>query len=155
LKKLVKKFPPKADPPRAEKNKHKNMTKKILLVDDRENVRVTLHDIFQNEGYTVVVATTGEKALEIIDKEKPDLVLLDTELDTVVAQSMNGFEVCRQIKQVRKLSIKVIVYTGTLGMIDAVKARRMGADDYIIKGEDPAILVEAVKKLIGDVKHGK
>ncbi len=131
------------------------MTKKVLLIDDKENVRVTLRDIFQNEGYTVVVATTGEKALEIIDKEKPDLVLLDTELDTVVAQSMNGFEVCRQIKQVRKLSIKVIVYTGTLGMIDAVKARRMGADDYIIKGEDPAILVEAVKKLIGDVKHGK
>jgi len=155
LKKLVKKFPPKADPPRAGKNKNKNMTKKILLVDDRENVRVTLRDIFQNEGYTVVVATTGEEGLDMTDKEKPDLILLDTELDTVVPGSMNGFEVCRQIKQVRKLSIKVIVYTGTLGMIDAVKARRMGADDYIIKGEDPAVLVEAVKKLIGDVKHGK
>lgn len=129
------------------------MTKKILLVDDRENVRITLRDIFENEGYTVVAATTGEEGLDIIDKEKPDIVLLDTELDTVVPKSMNGFEVCRQIKQVRKLSIKVIVYTGTLGMIDAVKARRMGADDYIIKGEDPAVLVEAVKKLIGDVKN--
>ena len=135
------------------KSGHKNMTKKVLLIDDKENVRVTLRDIFQNEGYTVVVATTGEKALEIIDKEKPDLVLLDTELDTVVPSSINGFEVCRQIKQVRKLSIKVIVYTGTLGMIDAVKARHMGADDYIIKGEDPTVLVEAVKKLIGDAKN--
>ena len=131
------------------------MTKKILLVDDRENVRVTLRDIFENEGYTVVAFDTGEKALDMIDKEKPDLVLLDTELDTVVPKSMNGFEVCRQIKQVRKLSIKVIVYTGTLGMIDAVRARSMGADDYIIKGEDPAMLVEAVKKLIGDAKNGK
>jgi len=131
------------------------MTKKILLVDDRENVRVTLRDIFEGEGYTVVATTTGEEALDIIDKEKPDLVLLDTELDTVVPKSINGFEVCRQIKQVRKLSIKVIIYTGTLGMIDAVKARRMGADDYIIKGEDPAVLVKAVKKLIGDAKYGK
>ncbi len=131
------------------------MTKKILLVDDRENVRVTLGDIFENEGYTVVVAITGEKALDMIDKEKPDLALLDTELDTVVPMSMNGFEVCRQIKKVRKLPIKVIVYTGTLGMIDAVKARRMGADDYIIKGEDPAVLVTAVKKLIGGVENGK
>lgn len=131
------------------------MTKKILLVDDRENVRVTLGDIFENKGYTVVVAITGEKALDMIDKEKPDLVLLDTELDTVVLGSMNGFEVCRQIKKVRKLPIKVIVYTGTLGMIDAVKARRMGADDYIIKGEDPAVLVAAVKKLIGGVENGK
>jgi DNA-binding response OmpR family regulator len=129
------------------------MTKKILLVDDRENVRVTLCDIFENEGYTVVVAITGEKALDMIDKEKPDLVLLDTELDTVVPRSMNGFEVCRQVKKVRKLSIKVIVYTGTLGMIDAVKARRMGADDYIIKGEDPSVLFEAVKKLMGGVEN--
>ena len=131
------------------------MTKKILLADDRENVRVTLRDIFENEGYSVVAFDTGEKGLAMIDKEKPDLVLLDTELDTVVPQSMNGFEVCRQIKKVRKLPIKVIVYTGTLGMIDAVKARREGADDYIIKGEDPGILVKAVKKLIGDAKNGK
>ncbi len=123
--------------------------KKILLVDDRENVRVTLRDIFENEGYKVVAATTGEEALDIIDKEKPDLALLDTELDTVVPKSMNGLELCRQIKQVKKLPIKVIIYTGTLEMIDAVKARRMGADDYIIKGEDPAVLVKAVKKLIG------
>lgn len=129
------------------------MIKKILLVDDRENVRVTLHDIFENEGYKVVAATTGEEALDIIDKEKPELVLLDTELDTVVPKSMNGFEVCRQIKEVKKLPIKVIVYTGTLGMVDAIRARRMGADDYIIKGEDPAVLVKAVKKLIGNVKN--
>lgn len=129
------------------------MAKKILSVDDRENVRITLHDIFENEGYTVVSTTTGEEALGIIDKEKPDLALLDTELDTVVPKSMNGLEVCRQIKQVKKLPIKVIIYTGTLGMIDAVKARRMGADDYIIKGEDPAALVEAVKKLIGAAKN--
>ena len=125
------------------------MIKKILLVDDRENVRVTLRDIFENKGYKVAAATTGEEALAMIDKEKPDLALLDTELDTVVPKSMNGFEVCRQIKKVRKLPIKVIIYTGTLGIIDAVKARRMEADDYIIKGEDPAILVKAVKKLIG------
>jgi len=131
------------------------MTKKILLVDDRENVRVTLRDIFENEGYTVVAVDTGEKALGIIDKEKPDLALLDTELDTVVPRSMNGFELCEQIKKVKKLSIKVIVYTGTLGMVDAVQARRMGADDYIIKGEDPAVLVKAVKTLIGDGKYEK
>jgi len=125
------------------------MTKKILLVDDRENVRVVLRDVFETLGYTVTVASTGEEALGMIDNVKPDLVLLDTELDTVVPNSMFGFEVCRQIKQVKKLSTKVIIYTGTLGMVDAVKARRMGADDYIIKGEDPALLVKAVKEQIG------
>jgi two-component system response regulator (stage 0 sporulation protein F) len=129
------------------------MNKKILLIDDKENVRVTLRDIFEQEGYTVVVATRGEEALDIIDKEKPDLALIDTEMSTVVPDSMEGPEVCRQIKQVRKLPIKVIIYTGTLEKIDAVKAKRMGAEDYIIKGEDPAVLVEAVKKLIGDAKN--
>ena len=125
------------------------MTNKILLVDDRENTCITLRDIFKTLGYTVVTASTGEEALGIIDKEKPELVLLDTELNTVVPNSMFGFEVCRQIKQVMKLSTKVIIYTGTLGMVDAVKARRMGADDYIIKGEDPALLIKAVKEQIG------
>jgi len=125
------------------------MTKKILLVDDRENTRKTLRDIFETLGYTVVTASTGEEALGLIDKEKPDLALLDTELNMVVPNSMFGFEVCRQIKQVMKLSTKVIVYTGTLGMVDAIRARRMGADDYIIKGEDPALLIKAVKEQIG------
>ena len=125
------------------------MTKKILLVDDRENIRKTLRDIFVTLGYTVVTASTGEEAIGLIDKEKPDLVLLDTELNTVVPNSMFGFEVCRQIKQVKKLSTKVIIYTGTLGMVDGVKARRMGADDYIIKGEDPELLIKAVKEQIG------
>ena len=129
------------------------MTKKILLIDDKENVRVTLRDIFEHEGYTVVVAMRGEEALDMMDKEKPDLALIDTEMNTVVPGSMDGFEVCRQIKQVRKLPIKAIIYTGTLEKIDAVKAKRMGAEDYIIKGEDPAVLVEDVKKLIGHVKN--
>ena len=127
----------------------KNMTNKILLVDDRENTRKTLRDIFETLGYTVVTASTGEEAISIIDKEKPDLALLDTELNTVVPNGMFGFEVCRQIKQVKKLSTKVIIYTGTFGMVDAIKAKQMGADDYIIKGEDPALLVKAVENLIG------
>jgi len=49
---------------------------------------------------------------------------------------------------VEKLDTKVIVYTGKIDAIDAVKARRMGADDYCVKGVDPAPLIDAVKKLI-------
>jgi DNA-binding response OmpR family regulator len=130
------------------------MTKKILLIDDRNNVLVTLRDIFENMGYTVITAARGEEALDMVDKEKPDLALIDTEMSSVISGSIDGFEVCRQIKKIRELPIKVIIYTGTLEKVDAVKARRMGADDYIIKGEDPAVLVVAVKNLIGDAKNG-
>ena len=133
------------------------MAKKIMVVDDKENIRVVLRDIFEQLGYTVTVAATGEKALAVIDKEKekPDLMLLDTELNTVIPGGMYGFEVCRQVKQVKKLSTKVVMYTGTLGMVDAVKARHMGADDYIIKAENTENLVDAVKKLIGDATNEK
>ena len=127
------------------------MTKKILLVDDRETMRTVLGDIFEGLGYKVVKASTGEEALGIVDKEMPNLVLLDTELDTIVPSGMIGFEVCRQIKQVKKLPIKVIIYTGTLGMVDALKARQVGADDYIIKGEDTSLLVEMAEKMMRNV----
>ena len=129
------------------------MTKKILLVDDRENIRITLRDVFEALGYTVAVASTGEEALEIIDNIKPDLALMDIELNTVIPSSMVGFEVCRQIKQIKKLSTKVIIYTGTLRTVDTVMARRMGADDFIIKGKDTAILVKAVEELIGGARN--
>ncbi|MDP3779365.1 MAG: response regulator [bacterium] len=131
------------------------MAKKILLIDDNENVRATLRDIFKNEGYAVIAAARGEEAMDVIDKEKPDLILLDTVMDTAIHGSMDGFEVCRQIKKVKELPVRVIIYTGTLEKIDAVKARRAGADDYIIKGEDPGVLVAAVKKLLGDLKDEK
>lgn len=118
------------------------MAAKILIVDDDANVRTTLTDIFAELGYEITEAASGEEALEKVSKEKPDLVLLDTSLPRI-----DGFEVCRQIKEVEESDTKVIVYTGKIDAIDAVKARRVGADDYCVKGADPSLLVEAVKKL--------
>ena len=119
------------------------MAKTILIVDDEADARTTLGDILVESGYKIVEAVSGEEALEKVRKEKPDLVLLDTKLP-----GMDGFEICRQIKQVEKLDTKVIVYTGKINAIDAVKARRMGADDYCVKGADPSLLIDAVRKLI-------
>ena len=119
------------------------MTTKILIVDDNINVRATLKDIFNEMGNTVMEAVSGEEALEKLQIEKPDLVLVDTRLP-----GMNGFEVCRRIKQKENLATKIIVYTGRIDAIDAVKARRMGADDYCVKGFDPALLISAVQKLV-------
>lgn len=119
------------------------MAKKILLVDDRKNLLIALADSLEEEGYEVVKTMSGKECLDRLDKEKPDLAVID-----VGMPGIDGYEVCRQIKQVRKLPIKVIIYTGTLEMIDAVKARHMGADEFIMKGDDPAILIKAIKKII-------
>ena len=119
------------------------MSTKILIVDDNINVRATLKDIFSEFGNKVTEAVSGEEALDKLQIEKPDLVLVDTRLP-----GMNGFEVCRRIKEEKNLTTKIIVYTGRIDAIDAVKARRMGADDYCVKGFDPALLIDAVQKLV-------
>ena len=119
------------------------MGKKILLADDDTNIRMSLTDILEECGYEIIHAANGQEAVEKVRRENPDLVLLDT-----IMPGIGGIEVCRQIKQIEKLPCKVIVYTGKIDAIDAVKAREAGADEYCIKGANPALLIETVKKLI-------
>ena len=128
----------------------KDMKKKILIVDDEADIRITLTDILTNEGYEVSEAADGEEAVQKAGKIKPDLVLVDT-----ILPGMDGIEVCRQIKKVKKLAAKVIVYTGKLDAIDAVTARYMGADDYCIKGNDLSYLIKAVKTCLKGKKNEK
>ena len=89
-------------------------------------------------------AKNGKEGLEKAKKELPDLVITDT-----VLPGIDGFEVCRQIKQKEALDTKVIVMTGVIDAVDAVKAREMGADDYCVKATDGKPLVGAVKNLMG------
>ena len=119
------------------------MGKKILLADDDTNIRMSLTDILEECGYEIIHAANGQEAVEKVRRENPDLVLLDT-----IMPGIGGIEVCRQIKQVEKSPCKVIVYTGKIDAIDAVEAREAGADEYCIKGANPALLIETVKKLI-------
>ena len=115
----------------------------LLVVDDDINTRTSLADILEEYGYKVIQAANGREAIEKARREKPDLVLLDT-----IMSGMGGVEVCHQIKQVEHLPCKVIIYTGKIDAIDAVKAREAGADEYCIKGDSPALLIETIKKLI-------
>lgn len=115
----------------------------ILIIDDEENIRATLFDIFTAFGYRVELAATCIEGIDKAKNLKPELILLDTKLP-----DCNGIDVCREIKQKLKLPAKIIVYTGKIDAIDAVEARRAGADDFCVKGTDPSMLIEAVKKLI-------
>ena len=115
--------------------------KTILIVDDKENVCLGLSDILEKLGYKTLQALNGQDALEKARQEKPDLALIDTRMP-----DMDGIELCRKLKQEEKLPLKVIVYTSQIDAIDAVKARRCGADDYCIKGSDPQLLIEMMEK---------
>ena len=116
---------------------------KILVVDDNVNSITTLTDLFEEDGYTVVVAADGGKALKKIQEEKPDIVLLDIRLP-----GMDGYDVCRQIKEIKGSNIKVIMYTAYVDVVDIVKAKEAGADDFIGKTSDFAQMRRAIEKLI-------
>lgn len=113
----------------------------ILIVDDSEETLGMLRTILGEEGYTVSVATSGEKAMSRIHQITPDLILLD-----VVMPSLNGFEVCKRLKEVPAYStIPIIFLSGLVDTEDKVKAFQNGGVDYLIKPVAPQELVARVK----------
>jgi DNA-binding response OmpR family regulator len=121
------------------------MGKKILVIDDNRQDRMIMKVFLARAGYEEVsMAESGEEGLEKAISEKPDLVITDT-----ILPGIDGFEVCRRVKESQIPSTpKVIILTGTIDAVDAVKARKMGADDYCVKTADGASLVGAVKNLL-------
>lgn len=121
------------------------MGKKILIIDDNEIDLLIAKRHLVSSGYNeIIAAQDANSGIEKLRQEKPDLVILDT-----VLPGTNGFEICRQIREIYGAdSPKIIIFTGSIDAVDAVKAKRSGADDYCAKTSDCVPLVEAVKKLI-------
>lgn len=103
---------------------------KILIVDDMKPNRDLLSAVLtENEGYVTVEAASGKKALEAIKKDMPDIILLD-----VMMPEMNGFEVCKKLKEDEKYrAIPILFITSMAETEEKVKGFEMGAADYITK----------------------
>jgi two-component system nitrogen regulation response regulator NtrX len=99
----------------------------VLVVDDEEGIRESLSDIFADEGYRVASARSGAEALEKIESEPPDLVLLDIWLP-----EMDGLEVLERIKE-RSPAMPVIMISGHGNIEMAVRATKNGAYDFLEK----------------------
>jgi DNA-binding response OmpR family regulator len=121
------------------------MGKKILVIDDNEQDRKIMKRFLNKAGYEeILTAATGEEGIIKAKSEQPDLVILDTLLPDQL-----GFDICSQIKQDAKQNTPIIIIiTGTIDAVDAVKARESGADDYCVKTTDCVPLLEAVKSFI-------
>jgi two-component system alkaline phosphatase synthesis response regulator PhoP len=118
--------------------------KKILVVDDEKELTslVSLH--MKMAGYEVLIASTGEKALDISREEKPDLIILDLMLPKI-----DGWEVCKQLRQdVATQDIPVIMLTARTQTEDKLKGFEAGADDYVTKPFSPRELVARVKRVL-------
>ena len=117
-----------------------NVTRKILIIDDSQTVLDMTKALFESEGYVAVTAIDGLKGVQATDREKPDIVFVDT-----ILPDIDGFEVTRRIREAHGPdNPKIVVMTGSIDAIDAVKAKRMGADDYRVKTGDLMPLKEAV-----------
>lgn len=100
---------------------------KILLIEDEKAMSMALQDALEHNGYIVFCASDGELGLELAQKEKPDLVLLD-----VMLPGMDGFEVCRKLRS-GGFGEPVLMLTARSEEIDRVVGLEIGADDYIVK----------------------
>ena len=102
------------------------MPPRILVVDDEPNILGTLAPLLRARGYEVFTAMNGRAAVETVDREKPDLIVLDLGLP-----DMDGVDVCRAIRDSSHVPIIVLSARGAEG--DKVRALDVGADDYVTK----------------------
>jgi two-component system, OmpR family, KDP operon response regulator KdpE len=102
------------------------MAARILIVDDEPNILGTVAPLLRARGYDVVSAMSGRAALEAVERDKPDLIVLDLGLPDI-----DGVEVCRQVRQTMSVPILVLSARGAEG--DKVRALDAGADDYVTK----------------------
>ena len=111
---------------------------KILVVDDEEPIAKILDFNLRKEGYDVIVANDGEKAVELAFSEDPDLILLD-----LMLPKKDGMEVCREVRAQKNISI--IMLTAKNSEIDKVLGLEFGADDYVTKPFSTRELMARVK----------
>lgn len=102
------------------------MPSRVLVVDDEPNILATLAPLLRARGYDVLTTMTGRNAIETVDRNRPDVIVLDLGLP-----DMDGVEVCRTIRETTNVPIVVLTARGSEN--DKVRALDEGADDYVTK----------------------
>jgi len=122
---------------------------KILLIEDDPFLLSMYATKFELEGFEIIFAEDGEKALKVANKEKPDIILLD-----VLLPKMDGFEVLKELKKNEETkAVPVILLTNLSQRDDVEKGLALGAVDYLIKAHFmPTEVVEKIKKVLAEKK---
>ena len=124
------------------------MGQTLLIVDDEAHIRMLLEQTLEeleDEDVNFLSAENGEEALEIIQKENPQLVFLD-----VMMPKMNGMEVCRRVKKELSMDKVFIVLLTAKGQeLDRQKGIEVGADLYMTKPFDPETILKKAREVLG------
>lgn len=124
------------------------MTNKVLIVDDDDAVLNMLYKVIRSNGIDADTCSSGEAALEQLEKQNYDLILLDINM-----QGMDGFQVVETLRK-RGIQIPIIILSGRAEDYDMLYGLDIGADDYITKPFNPVIVGAKVKALIRRSKNG-
>lgn len=122
------------------------MSRRILLVDDENDILELVTPMLENSGYEVLTAADGQEAIEKARLQKPDLIILD-----LMLPKLDGYSVCRMIKLDKTIkNIPIIMFTARAGKDDQSTASEVGADAYIIKPFDPEAMLSKIKELLAE-----
>ena len=120
------------------------MSKLILVIEDQEDNRRIMRDLFTSAGYEVIEAINGEEGVTSAETHHPDLILMDIQLPGI-----DGYETTRRIKADPDLSaITIIAVTSYALSGDDSKAFEAGCDDYVAKPFSPRKLLEKVREYL-------
>ncbi|MFD2369144.1 response regulator transcription factor [Brevibacillus sp. GCM10020057] len=114
---------------------------KVLVADDDPNVREIIRLYFSKQQIDLVVASDGQQAIDMMEKETPDLVILD-----VMMPQMDGFAACREIR--KRWDTPIIMLTAKDEEFDRVLGLELGADDYVTKPFSPRELVARIRAVL-------
>lgn len=117
------------------------MDKHILIVDDDEKIAKLIEIYLLNEGFVVSKAADGHEALELVEREKPDLIILD-----VMMPGLDGIAVCIKIRETE--TTPILMLSAKDGDMDKINGLMTGADDYMVKPFNPLELIARIKSLL-------
>jgi DNA-binding response OmpR family regulator len=118
--------------------------KKILIADDNENIREALSYLLEDEGYKLWLAKDGADALKQVREVRPDVLLLD-----IMMPEINGYDVCRTIKNDPDLKKTYIIMLTAKGQVaEQERGKEVGADEYVVKPFSPMEILTKIKNIL-------
>lgn len=125
------------------------MNERILVIEDDPNALRLVEYTLGQEGYQVITAADGLEGLKKAREEHPDLIILD-----IMLPGLDGYEVCQRLRQEPKtIKLPILMLSAKAREIDKATGLKVGADDYLTKPADPAMIVAKVKTLLASTEQ--